>query len=166
MNHDDLHIPIEYPAFYKHSAVDVPPDNSVPAFPATTLEVWPKDVNLFNVRSMYDKFVATRGGELYDINTSEAMFVMYDQHLGLFTLHASTTAIFWAGVQNSSSRWTREGASFPSVFSALESVLGDTIPRKVAYFEDSVTRLRWMADRIEKHRSLHGFTMWNADSTL
>lgn len=108
------------------------------------------DRNHFVVR--YNK---ARGGAGNEATASEAMFVaaemftgiyIYNEHLGM-----------WVGVSNATSRISYYGKPAPSTDEAVDRALG--IGFEVYYSEDPVTRLRWMADTIEKWKGLDRYRL-------
>lgn len=116
-----------------------------------------------------DKFIQqyeqARGGSANEQTDSEAMFVLVGKYSGIYML---TTGIgpMWIGLQNATARWTNKGKSFDSVQHAIDSIFSnrDISPTnrlvQLYYSEDSVERLRWIADRIEAFKASGDFLLY------
>lgn len=109
------------------------------------------------------RYSAIRGGELNEETFSEAAFIMLAQYRGAYILNTGL-GVLWIGLQNASGRWSDGGKPFATVRSALEVAMKSTHPTAVGsavyYSEDSVERLRWVADRLEEFKQQGTFLMW------
>lgn len=105
-----------------------------------------------SLETFLQKYRKARGGELNEFTDSEAMFVAIKIHGGAYQLHTGL-GIFWVGIQNASSRWSQQGLKFISVRRALEAVLDDGAVQ-LYYSEDSVERLRWLAERLAEYKAM------------
>lgn len=116
-----------------------------------------------NLDDYLSRYIAARGGELNQDTDSEAAFVMLAQYQGAYILNTGV-GVLWIGVQNASGRWTDGGWPFATVRSAIEAVMTNAHPtargRAVYYSEDSVDRLRWLADKLEEFKNAGTFLMW------
>lgn len=116
-----------------------------------------EQVTLKNLDALLDRYANARGGELNELTHSEAMFVFRSKFGGAYILNTGL-GIVWIGLQNASARWSNNGKPFPSVRAALLDVLENDSPSHSVeagafYSEDSVVRLRWLADQVEQYKA-------------
>ena len=122
-----------------------------------------EQVTLSNLDSFIERYAKARGGELNEETDSEAMFVFRSQFGGAYILNTGV-GILWIGLQNASARWSNGGKPFPSVRAALVDVLSSASPNQAIgagafYSEDSVARLRWLADQVESFKASSTFLL-------
>lgn len=122
-----------------------------------------EQVTAENLDDYLKRYSAARDGELNEETDSEAAFVVLAQYRGAYILNTGL-GVLWIGVQNASGRWTDGGKPFASIRAALEAAITSTHPTammaKVYYSEDSVARLRWLADRLEEFKKAGTFLLW------
>jgi hypothetical protein len=116
-----------------------------------------------NIDDYMKRYSVARGGELNEDTDSEAAFVVLAQYRGAYILNTGLGPL-WIGVQNASARWTDDGKPFQSVLAALEAAMTSSHPTAmgaaVYYSEDSVERLRWLADQLEEFKKAGTFLLW------
>jgi hypothetical protein len=116
-----------------------------------------EQVTLSNLDSFIERCAKARNGELSEGTYSEAMFVFSSPFWGAYILSADA-GIRWVSLQNASARWSDGGKPFYSVRAALMSALSSassdhTTEGGAFYSEDSVARLRWLADQVESFKA-------------
>lgn len=116
-----------------------------------------------NLDEYLARYSAARGGELNEETDSEAAFVVIAQYRGAYILNTGLGPL-WIGAQNATSRWTDGGMPFASVRAALEAAMTSDHPTArglgVYYSEDSVERLRWLANRLEEFKKSGTFLLF------
>lgn len=109
------------------------------------------------------RYSAARGGELNEHTDSEAVFIAIARYRGAYILNTGMGPI-WIGLQNASSRWTDDGKPFASVRAALEAAMTSDHPTAsglgVYYSDDSVVRLRWIAEQLEEFKKSGTFLLY------
>lgn len=109
------------------------------------------------------RYATARGGELNENTNSEAGFVVLSKYSGAYILNTGLGPL-WIGMQNASSRWTDGGNPFASVRAALDAAMTNPHPTAmdaaIFYSENSVERLRWLADRLEEFKKSGDFLLW------
>src|SRR5574337_446711 len=117
-----------------------------------------------NLTEYIELYAKARGGEANEETESEAMFVVLAKYRGIYILSTGFLGPVWIGLQNATARWTHYGKPFPSVRAALEGVLNDAHPLStelaVYYSDNSVTRLRFLANQIEAYKRDGDFLLW------
>lgn len=115
-----------------------------------------EQVTLETLDAFIERYAKARGGERNEETDSEAMFVFRSKYGGAFVLNTGLGAV-WVGLQNASARCSDYGKPFPSVHAALHWALTSngftSIDSAVFYSEDSIARLRFLADQIERYRA-------------
>lgn len=116
-----------------------------------------------NLDEFLKLYAEARGGEENEDTNSEAMFVVVSKYRGIYFLSTGLGPL-WIGLQNASARWTNGGKPFSTVRAAIEGVTNNHHPLStdlaVFYSEDSISRLRWLADRIEEYKNGGDFLLW------
>lgn len=111
-------------------------------------------------------YAKVRGGIDNEQTESEAQFIFVRKYGGLYFLHAGAPGPLWIGAQNATARWSADGqgSRFPSVRAAIDGVIGCrdamSIGQALFYTDDSVERLRWMAERIEAFKASGDFLLY------
>lgn len=114
-----------------------------------------------NLDEIVKKYAKARGGENNEDTNSEAAFVLVSKYLGAYILNTWAGPI-WIGMQNATARWTNGGKPFDSARAAIEAVMDYRGPAKAAvyYSEDSVERLRYLANSIENFKKCGDVLLW------